>query len=293
MTLRYALSELGRPGARRAFGRAWFGICAAGALTTVVVFGSPHAFFITAVWLVCVFAPVRIAIEVLHSRGPRMRRQLQQALAGRADRYATPERVTLMVETLFAREVRLPRLAPPDLGEKVIEAASRLSDRALRRGPGPAAVLQAATACAALLRGWAGAIADREAGGAPPAAGDGAVAPALWDPEASVQDHWVILRAIAGLAALTKTLTAVYEDSSGRPLEEGGAFRALAEAAMDYADQVGLQLDGPPWEEIPGVPHQGVAPERLSQLAETWMTFCAAPLPAPRRLRAFVETLTA
>ncbi len=299
MTLRYALSEYRRPAARRAFGRAWFWVCAAGALTSVVLFGSSHAFFIAAVWLVCVFAPARIAVEILHSRGPRMRRQLQQALAGCEDRYGTSEHVTLMVETLFAREVHLPRLAPPDLGDKVIEAATRLSDRALRTGAGPAAVFQAATTCATLLHRWAGAIADGEAGGAPPGApgrsavGNGTAAPALWDPSASVQEQWVTLRAVAGLAALTKTLTAVCEDSSGRVLDEGETFRTLSEAAMDYADQVGLQLDGPPWEAAEGVPHRGLSPEQLSRLAETWMMFCAAPPPAPRRLQAFVETLTA
>jgi hypothetical protein len=273
-------------------------VCAAGALASVAVFGWDHAFFIAAVWLVGAFAPARIAVEVLHSRGPRMRRELQRALAGRADRYSTPEGVTLMAETLFARDVRLPRLAPPDLGEKVIEVASRLTDGALRRGGGSSAVLEAATTCATLLHRWTDAIAAGESAGVSAAApgrssaGNGTAAPALWDPSASVQDRWVTLRAVAGLAALTIILTAVYEDYSGRASEGGPAFRALAEAALDYTDQVGLLLDGPPWEGGEGTIQGGLAPELLSRLAETWLGFCTAPPPAPRRLRAFVETLT-
>lgn len=289
MGLRYALSQLSRPAARRAFGRTWLWMCAAGALLSAVVFRA-HIFFIAIVWLVCVFAPVRIAVEVLHSRGPRIRRDLQHALLGREDRYATPEHVTLMVETLFANEVHLPRLAPPDLPAKVVEAAARLSYSALRGSAGPAAVLRTATTCAALLRRWAAAIAAGETAESP-ATGNGAAPPALWDPAASVQDQWVALRAIAGLAALTKTLTAVYEDSAGGASESGAPLRALSEAAMDYVDQVGLRLDGPAWEDVEGVPPEALPPERLSRLADTWLTFCAAPLPAPRRLRAFVESL--
>jgi hypothetical protein len=298
MRLRYALSQLRHPAARRAFGRTWLWVCAAGALATVAVVGPAHVFFTAVVWLVCVFAPVRIAIEVFHSRGPRMRQELHQAIAGREDRYATPEGVTLMVETLFAREVRLPRLAPPDLREKVIEAASRISHSALRGSAGPSAVLRAATTCAALLQRWTEAIAAGEAAhGAPATAanplpeGNGAAPPSLWDPTASIQEQWVALRALAGLAALAKTLTAVYEDSAGGSFDRGPSFRALAEAAMDYVDQVGLRLDGPAWEEAESMSPETLPPDRVGRLADAWVTFCAAPPPAPRRLRAFVETL--
>jgi len=291
MSIRYALSQLSRSTARRAFGRAWLGVCAAGALASLAAFGGAHVFFVAAVWLVCVYAPVRIAIEILHSRGPRMRQELQHAVAGREDRYATPEHVTLMAETLFAKEVQLPRLAPPDLREKVIEAATRVTYTAFRGSAGTAAVLRAATTCGTLLRRWTGVIAAGEAANSVET-GNGAAPPALWDPSASVQDQWVALRAVAGLAALTKTLTAVYEDSAGLIFEHGASLRALSEAAMDYVDQVGLRLGGPAWEDVGGMPPEAMTPERLSRLAETWMAFCSTPPPAPRRLRAFVETLS-
>lgn len=307
MSLRYALSRLSRPAARRAFGRGWLGVCLAGALVSLAVFGRDHLFFITAIWLLCVFAPVRIAVEVLETRGPRMRRELQRALLARADRYTTREDVALMVETLFAREVRLPRLALPDLEAKIIDAAVRVSDRAFRGGEGSAGVLQAITTCTAVLQRWVGVIAAGEMTGsawtAPAAAGpadlagpaaavDGAGPAALWDPSASVQDQWVSLRAVAGLAALAKTLTAVYEDSTGSPWAGAGPLRALAEAAMDYADQIGLRLDGPPWEDVEGAPPAAITLDLLGQLAAAWLTFCAAPAPAPRRLRAFLQLLT-
>jgi len=291
MNPRYALSALGRPAARRAFGRTWMWVCAAGALVTILAVGPRHAFFAVVVWAVCIFAPVRIAVEVLHSRGPVMRRELMRSIAERDDRYAGPDRVALMVEALFAKEVLLPRLAPPDLRDKVIDAAARVSQSVQRDRGGPPAVLRAATVCAALLRRWTDAIAAGESG-TPPGAADGAGPRTLWDSQTSVQDQWGTLRAVAGLAALTKTLIAVYEDSAGVPSEYGASVRALSEAAMDYVDQVGLRLDGPAWD-VEGPAFQALPPAQLNRLAETWTTFCAAPAPAPRRLRAFVEAVNA
>ena len=289
MNLRYALSTLGRPAARRAFGRTWMWVCAAGAFVTIVAVGPRHAFFAVAVWAICIFAPLRIAVEALHSRGPAIRRELMRSIEDRDDRYANPERVALMVEALFAKEVLLPRLAPPDLRDKVIDAAARVSQSVLRDRGGPPAVLSAATVCAALLRRWTDAIAAGEAE-APPGDANGAGPGTLWDSQTSVQDQWGTLRAVAGLAALTKTLIAVYEDSAGVHSEHGASVRALSEAAMDYVDQLGLRLDGPAWD-VEGPAFQALPPERLNRLAETWTTFCAAPAPAPRRLRAFVEAV--
>ena len=299
MRLRYMLSRLGDPRARRAFGRWWAAICVAGALVTLLIFGGSHAFFIAAIWLLCVFAPLRIAIEILHTAGPRLRRDLVRSIEGRDDRYGTHEGVSLMVESLFAREVRLPRLAPPDLGPKVIEAATRVTERALR-SEGPLGMVGAGSTCATLLQRWIGAVAAGEvmpsgdvADGPRLGETNGAAPATLWNPQASVQEQWVSLRAITGMAALAKTLIAVYEDIAGRSWEGGTRVRALAEAAMDYSDQVGLRLEGPAWEEIEAVPAPDLTPDRLNQLAAAWLTFCATPPPAPRRLRVFVDALAA
>lgn len=300
MTLRYALTRLARPEARRAFGRTWLWICLGGAAATLLADSGRHLFLVLVAWLVCIFAPVRIAVEMLHTAGPRWKRSLQQQLAGRADRYASPEAVTLMVEWFEARDVRAPRLAPPDLQPKVVAAAARLCGLTLRAG-GPAGVLRTATRCASLLDRWVGTIAAGERGDLPhpppgvgPAPGSDGAAPAeLWDPRSSIQDQWGTLRAVAALAALTKVLVAVYEDSAGRALEWGAAVRAEADAAMDYVDQIGLRLEGPAWEEVPGVPRPALPPESALPAAETWLTFCAGPFPAPRRLAAFVDALTA
>ncbi len=302
MTLRYTLSRLSRPEDRRAFGRTWLWVCLAGALLSLVVFGVKSAFFITMVWVLCVFAPVRIAVEMLHTVGPRIRRQMQLDLDRQADRYTTREQIALRVQVLVANEVQLPRIAPPDLGAKVEEAAVHLTDRALRGGDGALGVVRAATACGALLERWVGTIAAEESGAVPvsasprtPAAqasgGNGVGPAALWDPRASIQDQWTALRAVVGLAALTKTLTAVYEDAAGLPFDGGGALRAMADAAMDYADQIGLQLGGPAWEEVTGIPRTAFPHDLLARGAETWTAFCTAPAPAPRRLRAFVATV--
>lgn len=286
MTLRYTVSRLARPDARRAFGRAWLWICLAGAAVTLVADGGRHFFLVLVAWLVCIFAPVRIAVEALHSVGPRWKTALQRESLGRADRYRSAEGVALMVEWFASREVRSPRLAPPDLGPKVIEAASRLAGRLLR-GDDPAGLRSGVGRCASLLDRWVALIAAGDA------ASDGVGPGELWDPGASIQDQWGTLRAVAGLAALTKVLVAVYEDSAGRPLEEGAAIRREADAAMDYVDQVGLRLDGPPWEEIAAIPRSTLAPDAAARMAGTWLEFCAGPLPAPRRLGAFLDAVTA
>jgi len=285
VTLRYRLSRLSQPASRRAFGRVWLAVCLTGAFVTLGLVGGRHVFIVLTLWLVCAFAPVRIAVELLHTVGPRLRGTLRQELARRDDRYATRERATLMAEMLFDREVRLPRLAPPELEAKVVEAAVGICERAVRRGGAAIGVLQAAVTCAALLDRWVGTIGSGEA------ASDGAAPPTLWDARASIQDQWVTLRAVVGLAALTETLVAVYEDSAGRPMDGGAAVRAAADAAMDYADQVGLRLDGPPWSDVPGVPRAALPGDLVASLAETWTAFCAAPQPAPRRLRAFLDAV--
>jgi hypothetical protein len=301
MTIRYALSRLSRPDARRAFGRTWLGLCLAGAAATVLVVGARLLFFVAVVWLVCVFAPVRIAIEALHVLGPRIRARMYHDLSGRRDRYKTREDIALMVEAHFGREVHMPRLAPPVLEAKVVEAAARLCGRAFLRGTGSSGVDRVATTCAGLLGRWVGTIAASERGAAPVSRppkgeaaggdGDGPAPHALWNPGASIQDQWVTLRAVAGLAALTKVLVAVAEDSATRSIEGGASMRAAAEAAMDYADQIGLRLEGPPWEDAAGLPAPFMSPSVIGRLAGTWTEFCAAPQPAPRRLSAFVDAL--
>lgn len=292
MTIRHTLFRFGRPDARRAFGRTWLGLCLAGACATLLVVGFRHLFFVATVWLVCIFAPVRIALETLHTLGPRIRDQLYRDLAGRRDRYATREDIALMVEALFARDVQMPRLAPPVLGAKVVEAAGRLCDRALLRGAGPAGLWRTTTTCAGLLERWVGTIAAGERGETDSSgAGDGAAPPALWNPRASIQEQWVTLRAVAGLAALTKVLTAVVEDSTGGPLDGEAAIRSVSEAALDYADQLGLRLDGPPWEDVAGLPPSTLPHSVVGRLADAWTAFCAAPQPAPRRLTAFVDSV--
>jgi hypothetical protein len=312
MRIRYALSRLSRAAARRAFGRTWAWVCGIGALLSVFVLGWQHLFFIAAVWFVCIFLPVRIAVEALHSRGPKIAGALRREIRGAPDRYATPEGVAVMVEALFADEVRMPRLAPPDLGPKVIEAAAQVARRALGGG-GPTALQHAAGTCGALVEQWTRAIADGESPrprGAAPAdggperwtSGNGASPPAgaasgrrdspSWDAGASIQDQWERLRALAGMAALAKTLAAVYEDSAGAAAEPDAVLRPLCEAAMDYVDQVGLALDGPPWDPALADSGVGLASDRADALRETWVAFCSAPPPAPRRLRAFVDALT-
>lgn len=286
MTLRFALSRLERPDARRAFGRTWLWVCLAGAGVTLAVDAGRDFFLVLVAWLVCVYAPVRIAVETLQTVGPRWKRSLQRGLLDRGDRYASPENITLMVEWFVAQNVRAPRLAPQDLGPKVVTAASRVCDVTLRGGV--SGLHQAAARCAALLDRWVGTISAGE-----PASGNGAAPAGLWDAGASIQDQWGTLRTVAGLAALTRVLVDVYEDRTGLALEGGAAIRTEADAAMDYVDQIGLRLEGPAWEDVPGVPRAALPPDTTPSIAEAWRVFFAGPLPAPRRLAAFVDAVTA
>ena len=293
MMLRTRLVRLSRPAARRAFGRAWLGVCLVGAFVTLVALGPSHLFIVLTLWLVCIFAPVRIAVELLHTLGPRLRNALRLELEQRGDRYATRDGIALMTEMLFERAVRLPRLAPPDLAAKVIDAAAGITGRAYRTGDGPGGVRQAAYTYHTLLERWVGAIQageDTPPRTYGPARPNGAAPPTLWNPGASIQDQWITLRAVAGLAALTNTLVAIYEDGAGRPLEDGAAIRATADAAMDFADQLGLQLEGPRWDAPSGVTGRPLDPDTVARLAETWLAFCQAPQPAPRRLLAFLNS---
>jgi hypothetical protein len=291
MTLRYALTRLERSEARRAFGRTWLWICLAGAAVTLAADGGRDFFLVLVAWLVCIFTPVRIAVELLHSAGPRWKGALQQRLLGRPDRYASPEGVALMVEWFASRDVHAPRLAPPDLTPKVVTAASRVCGTALAAG-GPDGLRRAAGRCAALLDRWLAVIAAGE-GGLHAVAANGDAPGGLWNPRADIQEQWGTLRALAGFAALTKVLVAVYEDSAGRRLDGGDAVRAEADAAMDYVDQIGLRLEGPAWDAVPGVPRDALPAETTARLVETWLTFYGHPLPAPRRLAAFVDVVVA
>ncbi len=301
MTWRYRVAQLSRPSVRRAVGRLWFAICAAGAIITLGLVGGRHLFIVIAVWLVCVFVPGRIAIEALQGFGPRVRDALHREVARRGDRYGSPEGLAVMAELLYEREVRPPRLAPPDLAARVTDASVALC----RRPAGPDArsngVRRAVMICGSLLDRWLSTIgageqdprpvagAAREHGAA--STQNGAKPPVLWDPDASIQDQWVVLRAVAGLGALTKVLIALYEDASGQQMGGSRSLRAVADAAMDYVDQIGLRLDGPPWESAADIPLAPLSQDLVGRLAETWVAFCQTPLPAPRRLGAFIDSL--
>jgi len=301
VTWRYRVAQLSRRGVRRTVGRLWFAVCSAGAIVTLGLAGGRHLFIVIAVWLVCVFVPGRIAIEALQAWSPRVRETLRREVARRGDRYDLPGGLAVMAELLYEREVRPPRLAPPDLAARVTDASVALCRHAGAPGARSNAVHRAAMVCGSLLDRWLSAIAASEQDSRPPAgttgghraAGtpNGARPPVLWDADASIQDQWVVLRAVAGLGALTAVLILLYEDTSGRQMDGGGSLRAVADAAMDYVDQVGLGMDGPPWESATGIPLAPLSQDLAARLAETWVAFCQTPLPAPRRLGAFIDSL--
>lgn len=239
--------------------------------------------FVLAVWLALVFVPLWLTTAAFETLGPALRVRLVRRLLERPDRYEIPGTSALLVAHLFARHVVLPRIATPREGARAREAASAVLDRA-RVSPSPQGALRAAIArCLVGVEEWA-----RELG-----------AWAAATPE-NVQARWEAVRALAALAALGKTLVAVYEDQTGRapwPGPERGsphAFldaessHAFLDAALDYCDELALRVEVAPWEEPPlDLPLDPGG----ARLREAWQRYAGASAPTPETLEAWLAEI--
>jgi hypothetical protein len=279
----YWLSRLGDAAQRRQTIRWLFAVALAGFAVTMLVAaaagrGTDRWFFFLVIWLALFFLPLWLITAAFETLGPVLRRRLAHGLAGRQDRYGHLAGAAVMVEDLFARRVVMPRIATPHQGRKAREAAVALILLSDRGGREPDTLQVVVERCLAAVEAWGRAL------------GPWAAAEAGED----IQARWGQVRAFAALTALTKTLLAVFEDRTGGglpPGRDGRSPHAFLDSALDYSDELALQVDASPWGEPPLA--AAADPERATRLRQAWQLYADAPQPAAAALKAFLAAALA
>lgn len=285
MSIRFWLSRLGEARHRRTAVR-WLLILTLGGFGLTVLAqiasgrGTGGWFFALAVWLALIFIPLWLLTQVFQTLGPTLRHRLSAGLAGREDRYRHQSTVTLIVEDLLERQVVMPRIATPVATQKARDAAVALVVRANRQGDALKTLRSSLTRCLVGVEAWA-----RDVGGWAAAAA----------PE-NIQARWETVRALAALAALSKTLVAVYEDRAGRnlwPHLDGRSLHLFLDNTLDFCDELALQVEIPSWEEPQLDLPPDLAPDAATaaQIRQAWQHYADTPEPAPTALEAFLAVV--
>lgn len=278
MGLRLTISRLASSGTRAAAARALALLAVFGFLLTMIIViasgGAPDRwFFVLLVWALFVYVPLRILLEAAQTFAPVLRRTLAAQAAGRAGRYATRSGLELMVDSLFEREVVMPRVATPVHAEKAKAGAVAV----LARAGGEAGLHSAASVCLGAVDRWVtwvGEWAARDAG-------------------QNIQARWGEVRALAAMAAMTRVLLAAYEDRAAAAFgEPDGPLADPAEfldACLDYCDTLALEVEITPWPEPAlNLPHP---PGGADEVRQAWKTFVETGPPALHVRSVFVEAL--
>jgi hypothetical protein len=275
------LSALAEAGARRRASRWLLGLCATGALASLVAlaglgYGVDRWVFVLLVWVALVFLPARILLEASQTLAARTERAIAARIATDPARYEAPSTLPVIVRAL-AQQVTLPRICQPQHRRSAVEAAIALITRANAR-PAPRAALRSAI-------GRLVAVAAREAS----ALSAGATGAA----SLNIQARWERARALGALGGLATLLAAVHADRWGDPPAvdelEGRGLAEYLGAVMDYCDEAALKVDALPWTEPPVI----VGPDAatIAEIGATWSAFLAAGSPAPRALAAFARAV--
>jgi len=279
VNLRLLLSSLASPAARSAAARWLLVVCAFGyVLTLMIMFalgaGTSRWFFALLAWGLFVYVPLRILLEAFQTIAPALRRTLVDQTVHRADRYDTRTSIELMVDTLYAGSVTMPRIATPLQGVRARAAAVAILLRLRRNDAAPLALVL--TRCLAAVDAWVrdlGVAAGREAG--------------------NIQIRWVGVRSVIALAALTKILIAAAADRGEAPfvpeLDPQLADEYL-DACLDYCDDLALQTEALPWD-APAL-DLGVPDGIVTAVHDRWRDYCGVEPPAVETRAAFVETVT-
>ena len=272
MGLRLLISRLVSADTRRSAARALALLTAAGFILTMIgLAASGRALdlwlFVLLVWALFVYVPLRILLEAAQTLAPVLRRRLgAEAHRGTRRRAARPE-IELMVDTLLEREVVMPRITTPREAGKARDGASAVLVRA---GADDGALRSAAGDCLAAVDRWVSALArwaERDAG-------------------QNIQARWSEVRALAGLAAMTKVLIAAYEDRAAAGFTQGNGF---LDACLDYCDDLALDVEVRRWDEPAlGLPLPEV---RAEQIHAAWRTYTETGAPALEARTGFVDTL--
>ncbi len=278
MRASFWLAHLGDAPRRRAAARRLFFMSLAGFVITMLVLGATGSgtdrwFFVLIIWLVLFFLPLWLLLAAFEALGPALRTRMVGRLVNRPDRYVTPAGTSLMVDDLFSRRVVLPRIATPHQAQKVREAAAAIVVRSNRSPAALDPLQRTATRCVAGVDAWTRDLSRWAAG----TAGE------------DIQARWGAVRALVALAALSKTLLAVYEDRrgpGGRPGLDGPSLHAFLDAVLDYCDDLALRVETSPWQDPPlDLPGD---PAETRRLQEAWQTYADLPAPSPGALEAFL-----
>jgi hypothetical protein len=280
VNVRLALSTLASPAARTAAARWLLAVCAFGYVLTLTIMvalggGTQRWFFALLAWGLFVYVPLRILLEAFQTIAPALRRTLVDQSSHRADRYDTRTTIELMVETLYEGSVTMPRIATPVQGVRTRAGAVAILLRVRRQDSAPLAVVL--TRCLATVDVWVrdlGTAAGREASG-------------------NIQIRWAGVRAVVGLAALTKVLIAAAADRGEPPFVttlDPRLANEYLDACLDYCDDLALQVEALPWT-APALDLE-VPAETVTAVRERWREYCNIEPPAVEARRAFAETVT-
>ncbi len=279
MDPRMMLSHLADADARTAAARWLLALCLIGFAATLVGlsafgYGLDRWLFVLLVWTALVFVPLRILLESLQTVGAGMRRTVAGRIATDPRRYDDPAMLPLAIQTLFDREVVLPRICKPQHGQQARDAAAAIIGGTSGR---PDAAEELTRVIRTLL-----ATSSQEAA-ALSAAATGSAAD-------NIQARWEGARALGALGALVRLLGAACADRWGVgpavPELEGRTLRDFLDAVLDYCDEAALQVDALPWTEPLLTPEMPAV--SMEEIRGTWRGFLAAGTPAPRALAAFV-----
>lgn len=283
------LSRLGQARHRRTATQWLLTLALAGFGLTMLILiatgrGTGRWFFALVIWLALVFIPLWLLIQVFQTIGPALGRRATAKLAGQGERYRRPSAVILLVEDLFDRHVVMPRIATPVHAEKAREAAIALVVRANRHGDGLEVLRSSLARCLQGVEAW---VQDAGAWAA-------AIAPE------NIQARWATVRALAALAALSKTLVSVYEDRSEDPAGwrlwphlDGRSLHTFLDNTLDFCDELALQVEIPSWEEPPLDLPPDLAPDlaTAARVRDAWQQYVDTPAPAPSALAVFLAVV--
>ena len=273
------VSRLASADARRSAARALAVLTAAGFILTLIVLAASGGaldqwLFVLLVWALFVYVPLRILLEAAQTLAPALRRRLGAEVHRGGRRGAARPEIELTVDTLFEREVVMPRITTPREAGKARDGATAVL---VRTGTDDGALRGAAGDCLAAIDRWVSSAArwaERDAG-------------------QNIQARWGEVRALAAMAAMTKILIASYEDRAATafaqgngPLSDPGNF---LDACLDYCDDLALEVDVRAWDEPPlRLP---LPDDRAEQIRSAWRAYAETGAPALEARAGFVDAL--
>lgn len=255
------------------------GLTAAGFIVTILFLaatGGPTQLwpFVLIVWGILIFIPLWLVIQAFQTLGPSLRRKMAQAATTRQDRYVRPASASLVVEEMFDRHVVMPRIATPLQGEKALEAATALVLRTSRGKDSVELLRSGITRCLQGVDGWVRDVTRYASEEVPD----------------NIQARWSAVRALAALAAMSKALVAVYDDLAPAYVTlpvDGRSLHGFLDSALDFCDDLAIQVDVAEWEEPPlDLP---VDPATVQRLRAAWQEYADAPQPAQHALETFLS----